>query len=69
MPSAFLMGFITHMLGNRIFRSNAGGCFIVRRANVGLKCLESRDIKVVAYADDIVILVCGKFLSTLDALM
>ena len=38
-------------------------------ANVGLRLLESRGFKVVAYADDVVILVGGKFLSTLGELM
>ena len=28
----FLVRFITHMLGNRLIRSNLGGCSIVKRA-------------------------------------
>ena len=38
-------------------------------ANVGLGLLECRGFKVVTYADDVVILVGGKFLSTLGELM
>ena len=37
-------------------------------ANVGLRLLESRGFKVVAYADDVVILIGGKFLSALGEL-
>ena len=71
----FLVRFITHMLGNRIIRSNLGRCSIVRRPTRGtpqwgvispllllladngaLRRLESRGFKVVAYANDAVIL-------------
>ena len=38
-------------------------------ANVSLMRLESSGLKVVAYTNDVVILVGGKFLSTLGELM
>ena len=38
-------------------------------ASIGLRLLESRGFKVVAYGDDVVIMVGGKFLSTLGELM
>ena len=38
-------------------------------ANVGLRLLESRGFKVVAYANNVVILVDGKFLSTMGDLI
>ena len=45
------------------------GCIAIWGANVGFRLMESSCFKVVAYANDVVILVGGKFLSTLGELM
>ena len=83
-PPRFFWCGLSHMLGNRLIRSNLGLSMFYRQAcnqgvlsrflwlpvaNVGLRRLESRCFKVVAYTDDVVTLVDVKCLSTLGELM